>query len=866
MFKTFASDKQNNLYGVTGTVGEKNDAQRFLKNFYNVDIIISPSFNKNLSIEYPPILVNNEKEWIEQIIKVVIKEVKKGRAILIINEGIKKSKIIYDKINNKNSIYIKQLKEYTRSDFKHQKININTILKEGEVIITTNLGGRGTDIKLSEDVEKNGGMHVILTFLPSNSRIEKQAFGRTGRQGNRGSYQYIVIKKNPNDTITQMINERNEIEKKRLQNVEKIVQKIIKKDKLFDKFLNFHHQTKFTNQISTLYNLLDKWGFFMKSIKEDENYDIQYDTFINDYKDSLERDFNIFYLDCSNEEDIEKAINICPSYAFAFFYHRAFLNIRSQTKNKRLYKYILFDMETSKEYLFNNVFNVFTLSFQFLSYIFQNEIKNTELNNYFLNKFDTINFMINNIDENIEKIKKVINDPSYEICDFNEIPLIRADFNIDKHFLIKLGFKSINIFNIGKKSLLKRILIGLGLIFIGLCEIILPIVIFGFERIFEKGFFEIGIDTIFSGIKIILGKEDFIGWKNFFKKQLQNFALITAKFLSGTLSNYALKFLNKIGLAKNFTNKIFSKEKNNTILKTSKFVINQIDKKFNENFVYHKIFDLCDFPNKFNEFVIHNISEILNYSLNEYSKIINDTLNKIFRKGEKDYDSEKFTSYFNKMIKNLIDDIIYQYKEIIQINYSELIDDILYNLQKYCERNTKCKNLIDIIVSDSFIFKNNINQIQMGINTINYLLFNQQRIEKIELLYIEILERIIKILNEMAYSNVLFKKNDLNNISCNMTDEIFYNEKYVEFINELDKFYQEYPKSKTISIKDLKNNKNKNKKYKLLLKKNNVENINVIDILKNKLIDEFLLESLNQKKVQIEIMVNSNIEKMIELL
>ena len=152
----------------------------------------------------------------------------------------------------------------------------------------------------------------------------------------------------------------------------------------------------------------------------------------------------------------------------------------------------------------------------------------------------------------------------------------------------------------------------------------------------------------------------------------------------------------------------------------------------------------------------------------------------------------------------------------------------------------------------------------MGINTINYLLFNQQRIEKIELLYIEILERIIRILNEMAYSNVLFKKNDLNNISCNMTDEIFYNEKYVEFINELDKFYQEYPKSKTISIKELKNNKNK--KFKLLLKKDNVENNNVIDILKNKLIDELLLESLNQKKVQIEIMVNSNIEKMIELL
>ena len=289
-------------------------------------------------------------------------------------------------------------------------------------------------------------------------------------------------------------------------------------------------------------------------------------------------------------------------------------------------------------------------------------------------------------------------------------------------------------------------------------------------------------------------------------------------------------------------------------------------KKLNQNYVYNKIIDLYDFPNKFNEFVIYNISEILNYSLNEYLEKINDTLNEIFINGEKDYDSEQFTSYFNMMIKNLIGDIVYKYKEIIQTNYSKLIDDILDNLIKYCNRNINGKNLIDILVSDSFKFKNNINQIQMSINTINYLLFNQQRIKKIKLLYIEILEKIISILNEMAYSNVLFKKNALNNISCYMIDEILYNEKYVEYINELDTFYQEYPKSKKISIKELKNNKNKNKKYKLLLKKNNVENNNVIDILKNKLIDDFLLETLNQKKVKIEIIVNSNMEKMLELL
>ena len=189
------------------------------------------------------------------------------------------------------------------------------------------------------------------------------------------------------------------------------------------------------------------------------------------------------------------------------------------------------------------------------------------------------------------------------------------------------------------------------------------------------------------------------------------------------------------------------------------------------------------------------------------------------------------------MIKNLIIDIVYKYKETIQINYSKLIDDILDNLKNYCERNINGKNLIDIIVSDTFKFKNNINQIQLGINTRNYLFFNQQRIEKIKLLYRNILERIIGILNEMAYSNVFFKKNALKDISFNMIDEIFYNEKYVDDNNLLNTFYQEYPKSKKISIKELKNNNKK--KYKLLLKKNNVENINVKDIFKNKFIDEF---------------------------
>src|SRR5664279_5026933 len=54
------------------------------------------------------------------------------------------------------------------------------------------MAGRGTDIKLSAEVEARGGLHVILTEFHESARVDRQLFGRSARQGNPGSVEAIV--------------------------------------------------------------------------------------------------------------------------------------------------------------------------------------------------------------------------------------------------------------------------------------------------------------------------------------------------------------------------------------------------------------------------------------------------------------------------------------------------------------------------------------------------------------------------------------------------------------------------------------------------------------------------------------------------
>jgi preprotein translocase subunit SecA len=67
----------------------------------------------------------------------------------------------------------------------------------GAVTIATNMAGRGTDIKLGPGVARAGGLHVILTEYHESRRIDRQLYGRAGRQGDPGSCEDIVALDDP---------------------------------------------------------------------------------------------------------------------------------------------------------------------------------------------------------------------------------------------------------------------------------------------------------------------------------------------------------------------------------------------------------------------------------------------------------------------------------------------------------------------------------------------------------------------------------------------------------------------------------------------------------------------------------------------
>ena len=190
------------IFGTTGTLGNDTDIE-FLQNFYqNLSTLRMPTFNRRKLFEVEGSVKTSVQEWKSEIKDVVKTQIspnsyRGGRAVLVICETINMAKEISEDLK---TIGPRDIKLYCRSD-KDGLNKINEELLPGDVIVATNLAGRGTNIKVSPDVNSNGGLQVILSFLSQNTRVELQAFGRTARKGKPGSAQIIMCTSHLQETF-----------------------------------------------------------------------------------------------------------------------------------------------------------------------------------------------------------------------------------------------------------------------------------------------------------------------------------------------------------------------------------------------------------------------------------------------------------------------------------------------------------------------------------------------------------------------------------------------------------------------------------------------------------------------------------------
>lgn len=173
------------LAGMTGTA--ITEAAEF-KEIYKLDVLQIPSYKPTQRQDFNDEIYMTEREKYNAILKEVKEIHEKGRPILIGTESVE--------ISEKLSRILRQNKiEHTVLNARHHAQEAEIVSQAGHhaaVTVSTNMAGRGTDIKLKDDVARLGGLHVIGTTRHQSRRIDRQLRGRSARLGDPGSSKFFI--------------------------------------------------------------------------------------------------------------------------------------------------------------------------------------------------------------------------------------------------------------------------------------------------------------------------------------------------------------------------------------------------------------------------------------------------------------------------------------------------------------------------------------------------------------------------------------------------------------------------------------------------------------------------------------------------
>jgi len=173
------------LAGMTGTA--ETEAGEFWE-IYKLDVVVIPTNRPIIRNDQEDLVFKTNKEKYNAVIDHVVEQTTAGRPVLLGTTSVDISEKLSRMLNMRGITHnVLNAKQHQR-----EADIVTEAGRAGKVTIATNMAGRGTDIKISDEVKNAGGLAIVATERHDSRRVDRQLRGRAGRQGDPGSSQFFV--------------------------------------------------------------------------------------------------------------------------------------------------------------------------------------------------------------------------------------------------------------------------------------------------------------------------------------------------------------------------------------------------------------------------------------------------------------------------------------------------------------------------------------------------------------------------------------------------------------------------------------------------------------------------------------------------
>lgn len=178
-------NKFNKKAGMTGTAVTE---EKEFRTIYGMDVIVIPTNVPVQRVDHNDLVYKTKREKFNAVIEDIVETYKKGQPVLVGTINIDTSEMLSEALK--------------RNGIPHSVLNAKQHEREAEIVahagekgtvtIATNMAGRGTDIKLTDETKSLGGLKIIGTERHESRRIDNQLRGRSGRQGDPGESVFYI--------------------------------------------------------------------------------------------------------------------------------------------------------------------------------------------------------------------------------------------------------------------------------------------------------------------------------------------------------------------------------------------------------------------------------------------------------------------------------------------------------------------------------------------------------------------------------------------------------------------------------------------------------------------------------------------------